>query len=205
MTKAQAQIAVRAIIDRYSLGIRFSVADTQALSELCGVELRQVVRRKNPQYPTDQRHLHASLGESSEPREWSWRNALDEHHARDKQRAKAMRPHTKVLWALRRAIEPDMREFAFSQKDQRCAECGSTENLTVDHADVPFHAIACDFLAHLPQQPELRSLTGGGDALADRRLRSEWITFHTSRTPRYQFLCRACNSSKGCRTGGESQ
>lgn len=194
----QAKIALaRQIIDRYQIGQPFSEPDLQALSELTDTELRYVVRRRNPAYPNDKRHIHIIGYDWSEPREWSWNKAITFAHARDPEDARAAREHQQRMCALRLAVKPDMDDFRAACEPRECGVCGDIDDLTTDHVKPPFITIARAFL-ELHPVIELRSVPGSGYAIADPDLEAEWIAFHASRAV-YQLLCRSCNSSKGAR------
>lgn len=196
--KAKKAIA-RQIIDRYQVGQPFNEVDLQRLADLTDTELRYAVRRKNPTFPSDPRHIHIIGYDWSEPREWSWNKAIVFAHARDPEEARATRERQQVMSALRLAVKADMEDFRVAYEPQECAAywCRSTEDLTTDHVKPPFIAIARAFL-ELHPVIELRSVPGSGCAIACPDLEAEWIAFHAARAV-YQLLCRSCNSSKGAR------
>ena len=67
ITQKQALTEARAMIDRYRVDQPFSAADVTRLSDLSGTELRYVVKRKNPAFPRDVRHLHVMAYDWTEP------------------------------------------------------------------------------------------------------------------------------------------
>lgn len=187
----------RAIIDRNALDVPFGDDDRTRLADVTGTELRFVVRRRNPEFPNDTRHLHVLAYDWTTPAQWSWRNAILIDRNRSPEESARMRLHQREQQALRFAIRDDLRDFLDAQWPAECAACGSGDNLTADHAGAPFIEIARSFLeTHRPL--ELRSAAGIGDVIASMDIEAEWIEFHASRAV-YEVLCRSCNSRKGAR------
>lgn len=194
-TQKQALAEARAIIDRYRIEQPFSPSDLARLSELSGTELRYVIKRKNPTFPSDNRHLHVLAYDWMELGQWSWNQAIKIAFARSPAEAIESRRRGKLLFALRRSIQADLNDFRCAQADQCCARCGSPDTLTTDHVAPPFIRIALDFIASHPDIP-LTKVQGDGDRIAFVDVEAEWIAFHASRAV-YQLLCRSCNSAKG--------
>lgn len=190
------RVEAQTIIDRYPQDVAFSPEDRARLSELTGTELRYCVKRANPLFSGDKRHLYVLAYDWQIPEQWSWNNALRFAHSDDPAAAKQKHQFQKYLLALRYAIRSDLQSFLMMERDTPCA-CGSLNDLTADHASPPFISIAEAFLAEHPVL-ELRQLKGVSDVLADRAIESEWIAFHRARAT-FQVLCRRCNSSKGAR------
>lgn len=194
----QAKIAMaRQIIDRYEIGRAFGEADLQQLADLTDTELRYAVRRKNPTFPNDPRHIHIIGYDWLMPQEWSWRSAIQIAHSRDRDEGLANRARQRVMFALRFAVKADMADFRSACDPSECALCGSPDDLTTDHVKPPFIAIAKEFLQLYPAI-DLRPMPGCGALIASVDIEAEWIAFHAARAV-YQLLCRSCNSSKGAR------
>lgn len=187
----------REIIDGYPLDVPFSADHCAQLADLTDTEIRFVVRRENPAFPSDKRHLHVIAYDWFEPQQWSWRSALQIAHSRDPEEARANRERQKAMFALRFAVRADMADFRSAQIPAECAVCGALDDLTTDHVKPPFIAIAREFLGLHPTI-DLRKVQGCGDLIASADLEAEWISFHASRAT-YQLLCRSCNASKGAR------
>ena len=187
----------RRLIDHYAVDEPFGSECLKELSELTGTELRFAVKRFNPQFQSDTRHLHVTAYDWDEPVQWSWRSAIQIAHARDPEEARAAKQRHKLLFALRDAIRPGMRDFRSACEPTECSVCGSTEQVTTDHATPPFIRIALEFI-ELNQAIRLREVQGCGDLIADDGLKVQWIAFHDTRAS-YQLLCRSCNSKKGAR------
>jgi 5-methylcytosine-specific restriction endonuclease McrA len=187
----------RVIIDCYAIDQPFASSHLEEMAELSGTLLRALVRKRNPLYPNDPRHLHALAYDWLAPEQWSWRTAIQIAHARNPDEARAARERQKVLLALRYAVKPDMEDFRDSQQPYECAGCGCDEALTTDHKKPPFSLIAGEFLNEHPVI-ELRDVPGHSGVIADVDLEAEWIAYHAARAV-YQLLCRSCNSSKGAR------
>lgn len=199
LTQKAALEEARRIIDGYPLETWFSSAHVDRLADLSDTDLHGVVRKRNPKYPSDTRHLHVVTFEWLEPRQWSWRSAITIAKARDPEAAAVARIRDKQLYALRYSVKTDMEEFRYAATPQECAACKETDGLTTDHVAPPFIRIAEAFLA-VEAPLTLRSVPGAGDVIADPDVEAEWITFHAARAT-YQLLCRSCNSSKGARDG----
>ena len=187
----------REIIDCYPVDQPFEAPHVDEFSELSGTELRALIRRRNPKFPGDKRHLHALAYDWTEPQQWSWRTAIQIAHARNPEEARAARERQKVLLALRYAIKADMDDFRHAQYPYECAGCGATDDLSTDHKTPPFSVIAAEFLKDHPSIG-LRDEQGHSGVIADADIESKWIAYHASRAV-YQLLCRVCNSVKGAR------
>jgi hypothetical protein len=185
----------RVIIDKNVRGVPFNSDDLKRLSDITGTEIYFAVKRKNPFFPGDLRHLHVIAYDWDEPTEWSWRQAIEIFRDRDPQEALEMRQHQRVWRALRFSIKGVMREFVLSA--DVCAVCGDFEDLTCDHTNPPFITIAEEYLSTYGA-PELVDCPGAGKVIKDLDIEAAWIQFHGQRAS-YQALCRSCNSAKGVR------
>jgi hypothetical protein len=194
-TQKAALQEARDLIDSNKLDVPFCCADLKRLSDLSGTELRYAVRRANPQFPNDARHLHVLAYDWTTPDQWSWLHAIKIAHARDPHEAHKARLRGKQLCALRYAVQRDLDDFRSAVWPQECALCGGSADLTTDHVAPCFVEIACNFL-ELHGPIELRRVRGCGDLIADAGLLAEWITYHARRAV-YQLLCRSCNARKG--------
>lgn len=183
-TKKARRERARALIDANAIDEPFSEQDTALMNELLGVQFAGYVRRINPDYPTDPRHLHALDGD-----QWgafSWNKAISPISAEQN-----------VKRVMREIVREDMRDF-LSTQDPFCAHCGASDDLTVDHTP-PFDEIANEFIRQFGL-PELAAAPSGvGNVFADENIEAEWILFHAARATYLQVLCRLCNSSKGKR------
>jgi hypothetical protein len=188
---------VREIIDSYPRNKPFSKAHCAELSELSNTEIRFAVKRRNPMFPKDERHLHVTAGDWPEPQQWSWREAIRVAGARNPEAARANRKRQKLMFALRYAVKPDMDDFRAAAEPRACRVCWFAEDLSTDHIKPPFLEIATAFLERYPDI-ELREVQGCGDLIASVDIEAEWIAFHAARAT-YQLLCRSCNSRKGAR------
>ena len=189
--------AARALIDTQPMNVPFDDEALSAFSLLTGTALSMAIRRRNPAFPSDPRHVHVLAYGWDEPQEWSWRKAIDAAYARDPAEHRRTLQLQEQLRAMRFAVRSDMREFRDAAEPQECSGCGATEDLTCDHAGTPFIRIACDFMAQRGLLP-LKSQPGCGQVIASIDDESEWIAFHASRSS-YELLCRSCNSAKGAR------
>jgi hypothetical protein len=194
MTQKAALAKARDLIDSYCLNNEFCPAALAILSDLTGTPIHYAIKRKNPSWPSDKRHLHVMAGADTQAHQWSWRRAVEIHHARDPDERRLVWWRFKVLRALRQAVQPDMDYFRKAQVTPRCAECDAIDDLTTDHWE-PFHGIALTFLLNYPNLA-LREIPGSSDGIADSEIENKWIEFHR-REASYQILCRRHNSSKG--------
>lgn len=196
LTQKAALQKARELIDRYGRDIEFLPCDLTMLSELTGTPIFFAIKRKNPSWASDRRHLHIKAGADTEAHQWSWRRAVEIHHARAPEERKLVWKRFKVLRALRQSIQPDLANFRNAQVNPRCYECGGIDDLTTDHI-APFHGIAMTFMFVHPALA-LKEIPGRSDGLSDPLIEAEWIEFHR-REATYQLLCRKHNSSKGDR------
>lgn len=181
--KEQAQL----IIDRNVLEVPFSSADASEFSEVCQHDIEGAVRKVNPQFPSDPRHLHMLVDDQWQP--YSWNKLIS-----------ALTPEQEVKRVMRFAIRDDLADFRMSVDPQACEQCGSTEYLTTDHMLEPFDNIANDFIAEsgLPKICKSPCANMVVSIFADMNQEADFIAYHASRAT-YQLLCRSCNSRKGKR------
>lgn len=187
----------RSIIDRNEMDVPFSPDDLIDFSEVTGTEVRFAVRRVNPTWPKDPRHVHAIVYDWTEPGEWSWRKAIEIDRDRDPAQAAELRRRFNEQKALRESIREQLREFRECVDPQQCELCGSGNDLCADHLDPPFIEIANEFLRQYGPL-RLSPFPGCCDHIADPDVEAAWIAFHAQRAT-YQLLCRSCNSKKGAR------
>lgn len=197
ITKKARLDRVREIIDNYPLDVPFSAADTEEIAELTQTNVSLAIRRRNPGFPKDTRHLHVVAYDWAEPGQWSWRKAIEFDVDRSPEESRAARERQNYLRALRFAIRPDLRDFLDAQWPSECCACGGREDLTADHAGRPFISIALEFLGN-KGRIDLRPVPGNNDLIACADVEAEWIAFHAARAT-YAVLCRSCNASKGAR------
>jgi len=183
ITKKYRTDMARAIIDRNVIGVPFNDYDTAQMNEVLGTTFDGFVRRRNPQYPSDPRHLHGStFGEFAA---FSWLKAISPID--DIQNVKKV---------MRESIAPCLAEFMDSVDEPACEHCGTTERLTCDH-NPSFDSIALAYLADNAMPRIIDAPNGVGNVFEDIDVEGRWIGFHQSRITRYAVLCRSCNASKG--------
>lgn len=187
ITKKRREEIAREIIDRNTLGVPFNNIDVSEFSAACQECMDGVVRKVNPQFPKDPRHLHMLI--DGEWQSKSWRKMI--YPVSKEQDAKRI---------MRHAIRSDMNDFISSTSDRFCQHCFGEENLTVDHVSPPFDEIANDFIM-IYGIPEFEDPPPGHvvKIFNCMDLEAKWVAFHASFAC-YQVLCRSCNSSKGART-----
>jgi hypothetical protein len=187
ITKKWRMEKAREIIDRNFMHVPFGFDDLTEFSFVCGHEITGAVRKINPEFPNDHRHLHTEIDGVWAAR--SWRKLITP--LSELQRAKTI---------MRAVIRTDIREYMESAEPQECAQCESVDDLTVDHVAPPFDYIAAAFIEengipeiHIPENP-----FNIIDRFECPDLEAKWIAFHASMAC-YQILCRSCNASKGKR------
>lgn len=179
----------REIIDRNQIDVPFNESDLIEFSMVVQQDIEGAVRRVNPQFPhTDPRHLHTLIDGQWCAR--SWRKMIEQTHT----------PESEAKRVMRFLVRDDLTDFMSSVEPKECANCSTTDTLTVDHVSPPFSAIADEFIAErgLPtvvDNPCANMITKRFD---DEGMEADWIHFHAERAV-YQILCRSCNASKGNR------
>lgn len=183
ITKKYRTEMARAIIDRNVISVPFNEHDTAQMNEMLGTTFDGFVRRRNPQYPSDPRHLHGqTFGEFAA---FSWLKAISP--VDDLQSVKKV---------MRESIAPCLAEFMESVDEPACEHCGTTERLTVDH-NPSFDSIALAYLTDNAMPRIIDAPNGVGNMFEDIDTEARWIGFHQGRITRYAVLCRSCNASKG--------
>lgn len=107
----------------------------------------------------------------------------------------AVNPVEKRLnWAMRHAIEGQIREFKAANPTTACEFCGTSENRTVDHVK-KFRDLKDEFLQANPTHPT----EFGKNELAQEIFRPEdgafstaWQEFHRANAS-LRILCKSCN------------
>ena len=195
-TKTAALAEIRELIDRFSTGEVWSDEARERLSAITNTDLKYVVKKENPEFPSDNRHIHVVAYDWTAPAQWSWRKAIDAAYAKDLEKYQLEKQFQKNIAALRVAVRGHMRAFRDQSAEQICANgnCRVPYDITVDHVGEPFISIASDFLKS--RDIKLYQKDGIGDVMADATVEAEWVEFHGKRAA-YQLLCRSCNSSKG--------
>jgi hypothetical protein len=184
-TKTWRTAQARAIIDRNVIGVEFTPMDVAEMNAVLETQCDGFVRRKNPRYPTDPRHLYALTGGMWDS--LSWKKAIS-----------PIDPLTEANKVCRASIAPDMAEFISSQDDQSCRACGVTDDLTTDHTPA-FDDIFTAYIDAHGVPEVIDSPDGVGKMFKDIDAEAAWIAFHQSRVVYLQILCRPCNASKGKR------
>ena len=183
ITKKYRTEMARAIIDRNVIGVPFNDYDTVQMNDMLGTTFDGFMRKRNPQYPSDPRHLHGQTFGEFEA--FSWLKCINP--VSDIQDVKKV---------MRESIAPCLAEFMDSQDEPACEHCGTTERLTVDH-NPSFDSIALAYLADNAMPRTIDAPNGVGNVFEDIDVEARWIGFHQSRITRYAVLCRSCNASKG--------
>lgn len=181
-TKKYKTMKAKEIIDRNVLDVPFSDEDWQEFKALTGIDATGAVRRRNPSFPSDPRHVRFYVEGEEVP--ISWGKAINGRNER-----------SETISALRSCAFDCMREFRDSV-DQVCEHCGATENLTVDHLWPPFDTIAQEFIDEYGKVELVNHRDGRGQVVKDVDVEAAWIAYHAQRAT-YQLLCRSCNASKG--------
>ena len=187
MTKKFRMEKAREIIDRNEIDVPFPDDDVEEFAAICQHPITAAVRRRNPEFPNDYRHLHTEIEGVWAAR--SWRKLIT-----------PLTPEQQAKTIMRSIVKEDMKEYLSSASPQECMNCESLDDLTVDHVHPPFDDIALEFFGiyGIPEieipDDNFRVL----DRFADPNLEAYWIAFHASRAT-YQILCRSCNASKGKR------
>ena len=185
MTTKKAKLErTRVLLDRQPAGVPFSAEVVNRLNSYTGWDAIGARKVFNAAFPSDNRCVEITLPDGTYA-VWSWRKAIAGYD-----------PAKNVDQAMRSAIAPYL--FAFmKQAEAACAMCGSVEDLTVDHASVPFSVIAAEFKKAWPGIDTLivNTCTGAGWQL-EGHLLENWVKHHNDRAT-YQVLCRSCNASKG--------
>lgn len=182
LAKKDREVLVRKLIDDAAFDVEFMAAQTQAMNALLGTSFDGFVRRINPSFPKDVRHLQRKTDAG-----WvsfSWRKKI--YPVSDEQRLKKV---------MRDAVWPEMHVFLQSQDDPACEHCEAVEDLTVDHTPA-FDAIAKAFIEQHGMPPVVKTACGVGRMFENIDDEAAWISFHAARVV-YSVLCRPCNSSKG--------
>lgn len=186
LTKKFIRDTVRSIIDSNALYVPFAPPDVDKMNELLGTNYQGFVRKKNPVYPSDPRHLYWISDGASES--FSWLNCIT-----------AITPEQRIKKAMRESVRPDTDEFKWGFDPQECVLCGASEHLQTDHVDPSFERIANEFMKLHKDIALVDGIGGVGEVFEDMNIEAEWIAFHAQRAV-YQLLCRSCNASKGSRT-----
>lgn len=177
----------REIIDRNQMNVPFPDIDVQEFAAVCQQPITAAVRRMNPQFPKDYRHLHTEIDGAWAAR--SWRKLIS-----------PITPLQQAKIIMRHAVWQDMREFSESMEPRECVACGAVDDITVDHVWPPFDDIAMAFIDRhgIPEVEIPEDSFKILDRFADQELEGKWVHFHAENAV-YQLLCRSCNASKGKR------
>ena len=186
ITKKSRLEACRNLIDKNQIDVYFNDSDTEQLAEILQHDIAGAIRRKNPQFPSDPRHLHTLIDGVWDGR--SWRKMIEQ----------TATPESEAKRVMRHLISQDMREFMDSMDHPFCLNCFVDENLTVDHVKPPFSEIANEFIKEhgLPEIQDNPDPNTVVKQFADFDMEAKWVHFH-SENAAYQILCRSCNASKG--------
>lgn len=187
ITKKWRMEMARLIIDRNYIDKPFPPVDVCEFAEVCEQPITGAVRKINPQYPSDPRHLHTEINGEWAAR--SWREFITPSS-----------PKNAAKKVMRHVVGQDMRDFLSCVTPMECASCGTENDLTVDHVAPPFDDIANEFIAERGIPSIVDSSNPGIVVNTFESMDEEayWIAFHAARAC-YQVLCRSCNSSKGKR------
>jgi hypothetical protein len=100
----------------------------------------------------------------------------------------------KINWAMRLAIEGQIREFKATQKGKPCELCGSHEKPTADHIK-KFKDLKDEFLAAHPDHPTEFAKNQFAQEIfraEDAEFERQWLEFHRANAT-LRILCEACN------------
>lgn len=178
MTKAQRKQIIRELIGRYNFDQHFSDADCKCFGEICGYDF-EWVKRVSPKKGSAMA-VHVSWPAGDYTGSWSWVRSVDGYDDRQS-----------VIKAMREASRSGT--FSGVTKDF-CAQCRSTERLTVDHKSVSFSKIVELFIRN-HGEPDIEHFEFGWK-LVDP---GSFVDFHDGMAD-YQVLCVSCNAKKGTRT-----
>lgn len=185
ITKKFIRETVRQVIDNNLIDVPFDVFDVERMNGLLGTNYQGFVRKRNPVFTSDPRHMYWIDGGKSES--FSWLGCIT-----------AITPEQRIRRAMRYSVYPDTEEFKWGMEPQECVRCGSNEHIQTDHVDPPFEAIVRAYLEEHSAPDIIDGFGGVGDVFKDMDVEAEWIEFHAQRAV-YQLLCRSCNASKGNR------
>lgn len=187
ITKKWRMEMARLIIDRNFIDQPFPASDVFDFAEICQQPITGAIRKINPQYPSDPRHLHTEIDGQWAAR--SWREFI-----------MPSSPKVRAKKAMRHVVVEDMRDFLSSVTPAECAMCGTDNDLTVDHVAPPFDDIANAFIEErgIPSIVDSSNPNIVVNMFESMDEEAYWIAFHAARAS-YQVLCRSCNSSKGKR------
>lgn len=165
--------------------VEFDMIDVAEMNAVLETQFDGFMRKRNPRYPTDPRHLYACNGGVWDS--LSWKKAIC-----------PIDPLTVANKVCRASIAQDMTDFISSQEDQSCRACGVTDDLTTDHTPA-FDDIFKAYIEAHGVPDVIDSPDGVGNMFKDIDAEAAWIAFHQSRVVYLQILCRPCNASKGKR------
>lgn len=177
MNKKERKQEARRLIFNYPIGKSFSPEDVHTFSQICGYDFTSVERIQpkigsSPSVSV----VCPSIGYQGA---WSWVKSIDGYDE-----------SKNVDQAMREAS----RRGSFSEVSlDRCASCGRSDRLSVDHRPSPFSEIKRLFIKQYGI-PEIRHV-GQGWELIDAE---KFLAFHDLIAD-YQVLCISCNSAKGNR------
>lgn len=186
VTKKWRKEQAQKIIDRNVIGVPFNDFDLHEFSEVLEQDIDGAVRKVNPEFPGDPRHVLTLIDGVWEAR--SWNKMISQNHT----------PESEAKRVMRRLIKDDLQEFKDSFDFQECQSCGANDDITVDHVYPPFSKIADDFISEygLPvviDNPDPNKVCKMFDSF---EMEANWVHFHCSHAV-YQLLCRSCNARKG--------
>lgn len=182
LTKKDREVLAQQLIDANQMDVAFTPAHTQKMNLLLGTSFEGFVRRLNPSFPNDLRHLHRKTEDGWVAFSW-------------KKRIYPVSLEQRLKKVMRDAVWPEMDAFLQSQDEPVCAHCGALEDLTVDHTPA-FDAVAQAFMDEYGMPPVVKTECGVGRMFENIDDEAAWIAFHAARVT-YAVLCRQCNSSKG--------
>jgi 5-methylcytosine-specific restriction endonuclease McrA len=173
---------VRSMIDMHTISEPFYDEVLEVFNAVLDLNYKSIKRAINPTYPSDKRFLLGFDGEKWDS--FSWNECIN--------------PRDLLGAAMRAAVVDDIEDFRVSAQPQCCNQCGSTNDLTVDHKDLPFKKIRENFIEQNPIIDLDWGPPGSPRIFADINLEAKWIAYHSAHS-NFQILCRSCNSSKGAK------
>jgi hypothetical protein len=188
LTKKRRLEICQEIIDRCPIGAEFPADDLALYNEMCGKNWKAAKHLKNPEWPSDPRHVHVLYEDGA------WRPFSAK---------KAISPPTDwtELCKVMRGLAAELAEEFRQEAEQACAFAdrgGCNGPLQADHCGLPFDDIALAFVGDFGTPDLIDGPPGSGKMFKSMDMQAAWVAFHQQRAV-YQMLCRSHNASKGKR------
>ena len=164
---------------------RHPTKQEKQVDQMCDISIRRFAK-SNPKAPlaVSDHQFFIQKHDGTED-SISWTSCINGKLKQDRKR---------LTWAMRHAIEPQIRLFRTNKSDQQCMICETKDQLTVDH-QIKFRHLMNDFVRTNPDFPNVF----GKNELKQEIFRDEdqdyskrWQTYHY-KNARLRILCRDCN------------